>query len=68
VTYRTANNLGKLPAKYWHDAENKRKFFGFVASQLGIERLDGWYDVSKKTLSSFGGSNALSPLAPTLFR
>lgn len=51
-----------VPDIFWKSHTNRRKFFDWVATQLGIKTLDEWYEVKRTKVMNLGGSRVLFTL------
>jgi hypothetical protein len=40
--------FAKIPAKYWDDIENQRRFMDHLAKELNIKEFSDWYQVTQK--------------------
>jgi hypothetical protein len=38
------------PMEFWEDKERVREYFDYVAENMGIESIDGWYQVTKEAI------------------
>jgi hypothetical protein len=37
-----------VPRNYWDDVNNQRKFMDWVAKELNISDMNGWYNITNK--------------------
>jgi hypothetical protein len=49
----------QVPDHYWKDINNRLKFLEWAAKQLQVEKLEDWYQHSKRDLYPLGGSFAV---------
>jgi hypothetical protein len=56
------------PRSWWQSNENQLRFLEWAASQLGIQGMEGWYQVSIQQLSSVGGAGLLHHYNRSMFR
>lgn len=48
-----------LPPRFWEDTNNHKRYMKWIASELGIETLDDWYQVSTKDFQQRRGGGLL---------
>jgi hypothetical protein len=51
--------LKSYEEKHWENVENQRAFMVSIASVLGVNHLDDWYNVSPTSITKRGGSKLL---------
>jgi len=44
---------------FWDDAENRRRYMGWLGEQLGYRRPEDWYQVSQRQFRAHGGDSML---------
>jgi len=49
----------KVPVGFWKDRNNSRLFFDRLKTKLNINDWEGWYHVTKKDITKYGGSGLL---------
>jgi hypothetical protein len=49
-----------LPTGFWQNAENRRKYFDWLSSKLGLKTMDDWYSVTVAEVYANRGSGLLS--------
>lgn len=52
--------FGYTPRGFWNKQENHRKFFDWLGKQLGYEKMDDWYNVTKEDIHKHGGVGLLN--------
>jgi len=50
----------RIPARHWHSVANQRHFLEWMATQLNITDINGWYKVSASEVKKRGGSGLLT--------
>jgi hypothetical protein len=60
--------FGKAPNRFWQDEENQRWYMDWLAGELGITELDGWYIYDRDVLNRKKGGGLLSLYSTSLAR
>jgi hypothetical protein len=60
--------FGKAPNGFWQDEENQRWYMDWLAGELGITELDGWYIYDRDVLNSRKGGGLLRLYSTSLAR
>ena len=48
-----------IPQKYWEDIENCREYLTWLGNQLGIQRIEDWYNVTQKDFNQNNGGGIM---------
>jgi hypothetical protein len=48
--------FSKVPEGFWDQPENRKAFFEWLAKELKVKDMDGWYRVTRTSVARFGGS------------
>jgi len=51
--------FGMVPIGYWETWKNQRDFVDWLGKQLGFERFEEWYRITKRDIEDHGGSTLL---------
>jgi hypothetical protein len=52
--------FNQVPKGFWTEVPNHRRFFDWAATELKLENLDGWYNVTTSQVRDLGGSGLLA--------
>jgi hypothetical protein len=58
----------QVPAKFWKDPENHRRYVVWLGRQLNIQHLDDWYQYTSDTFEEYRGSTLLMYYSNSHFR
>jgi len=50
----------RIPARHWQSIANQRHFLDWLAQQIGMKNMDGWYKVSASEVKKRGGAGLLT--------
>jgi hypothetical protein len=53
---------------FWHNRENQKMYFMWLAEQLGIETQHDWYSLKLRTVLAHGGSGLLDQFSYSLYK
>lgn len=51
---------GKVPTGFWDHAQNRRKYLRWLGKQLGYDRRDDWYQLTKQDFHANSGGGLLA--------
>lgn len=60
--------FGHMTEDLWEDRDTQKRFFEWLAGELKLKDLEGWYHVSATEVNSRGGSAVLSLHGGSLFK
>lgn len=60
--------FGKAPNRFWNNQENQRWYMDWLAGELGIKELDGWYIYDRDVLNRRKGGGLLRLYSTSLAR
>jgi hypothetical protein len=46
------------PQKFWRTVENQRRYMDWMAKQVGVLKMEDWYDIDRSDLVEKGGTFA----------
>jgi hypothetical protein len=60
VKTATSIKFSRHEKGYWTNPENQQTFLTELGKQLGFEKMEDWYDITRSTIKKHGGGNLLN--------